>query len=63
MKRLTFAVAAVAILAALFAPRSAEATPGAMCMHRSDCSGANEICLADGDLSDHGHCVRLRVLP
>jgi hypothetical protein len=41
---------------------TAQATPGAMCMHRADC-GEHEVCLADSDLSDHGHCTKLRVLP
>jgi hypothetical protein len=40
----------------------AHANPGAMCMHRADCS-EHEVCLADGDLSEHGHCARIRVLP
>jgi hypothetical protein len=61
MKHLAFAVA-LTLLAALLSTRAAEATPGAMCMHRSDCS-EHEVCLADSDLSDHGHCVKLRVLP
>jgi hypothetical protein len=40
----------------------AQANPGAMCTHRADC-GAHEVCLADSELSEHGHCARIRVLP
>lgn len=41
---------------------AAEAVPGEMCQHQNECS-AREICVADSETSNTGHCARIRVLP
>ena len=46
---------------ALFYPTSAQAVPGEICQHATECSHG-EVCVADSVTSSTGHCAAIRVL-
>jgi hypothetical protein len=61
VKRLAFVIlAALALGVALGG--NVDAAPGDRCWHSSECS-AHEVCVADGEASSTGRCVRMKVLP
>jgi hypothetical protein len=49
--------AVVAVLFVLFATRSADARPGAMCFSDANCD-YQEICIKDHSYDPYGHCIR-----
>jgi hypothetical protein len=61
MIRRVLAVLLAAIVVVLVAS-TAEAVPGSLCIHTSECS-RGEYCVSDGWGSSTGHCTVLHILP